>query len=233
MFLASTTLPDLTGTFFDEGYLQLVELIGCGYAKVYKALDTTSSSDDPAYYAIKCMRNGAPGSRDVSILPSELRVHRDVSHEPGVVSFHHVFTGDEDGEFVFMVLDLTAGDMLHSIVKRHLYADRPALITGTFMQVLAAVEQCHDNGVLHRDLKPQNFLCDAARTGIRLADFGMATREDELVPLFFPPPTGADSLVCPECADSTPPNRVSYSPRESDLWALGVILLSLVTSTLP
>ncbi|KAJ6524907.1 kinase-like domain-containing protein, partial [Mycena vulgaris] len=149
-------LPDLTGAFFDEGYLQLVELLGCGgYAKVYKALDTTSSSDDPAHYAVKCMRNGAPGSREVSILQNEFRVHRDISHEPGVVSFRHVFTGGEDGEFVFMVLDLAAGDMLHSIVK----LDRRALVTETFMQVLAAVEQCHDNGVFHRDLKPQNFLC--------------------------------------------------------------------------
>ncbi|KAJ6470715.1 kinase-like domain-containing protein [Mycena vulgaris] len=227
---ASTSLPDLTGAFVDEGYLQLVELLGCGgYAKVYKALDTTSSSNDPAYYAVKCIRNGAPGSRDVSILQNEFRMHRDVSHEPGVVSFHHVFTGGEDGEFVFMVLDLAAGDMLHSIVKRHLYVDRPALVTEVFMQVLAAVEQCHENGVFHRDLKPQNFLCDSEGTSIRLADFGMATREDESQ-IFK---CGTLAFMSPECADSTPPNRVSYSPRESDLWALGVVLFTLVTSTLP
>ncbi|KAJ6524889.1 kinase-like domain-containing protein [Mycena vulgaris] len=231
---ASTTLPDLTGAFVDEGYLQLVELLGCGgYAKVYKALDATSSSNDPAYYAVKCIRNGAPGSRDVSILQNEFRMHRDVSHEPGVVSFHHVFTGGEDGEFVFMVLDLAAGDMLHSIVKRPLYVDRPALITEAFMQVLAAVEQCHENGVLHRDLKPQNFLCDSAGTGIRLADFGMATREDESQIFKCGTPAFMSPGSFPSCADSTPPNRVSYSPRESDLWALGVILFSLVTSTLP
>ncbi|KAJ7670322.1 hypothetical protein B0H17DRAFT_1335626 [Mycena rosella] len=36
-----------------------------------------------------------------------------------------------------------------------------------------------------------------------------------------------------ECANSTPPHRISYSPRESDLWALGVIFFTLVTSTIP
>ncbi|KAJ7488844.1 kinase-like domain-containing protein, partial [Mycena latifolia] len=177
---ASQSLPDLTGAFVDEGYLQLVELLGCGgYAKVYKALDTTSSSDDPVFYAVKCMRNGAPGSNDVAILKNEFRNHRDVSHQPGVVTFHHIFTDGEDGEFVFMVLDLHDGDMLRSIAQRHLYDDRPALVKDAFLEVLNAVEQCHSEGVFHRDLKPQNFLCNSAGTGIRLADFGMATREDE------------------------------------------------------
>jgi hypothetical protein len=58
----SHLLPDLTGAFVDEGYLQLVQLLGCGrFAKVYKALGTTSSSDDPVYYAVKCMQNGIAG----------------------------------------------------------------------------------------------------------------------------------------------------------------------------
>jgi hypothetical protein len=58
----SHLLPDLTGAFVDEGYLQLVQLLGYGrFAKVYKALGTTSSSDDPVYYAVKCMQNGIAG----------------------------------------------------------------------------------------------------------------------------------------------------------------------------
>ncbi|KAJ7697819.1 kinase-like domain-containing protein, partial [Mycena rosella] len=226
----SQTLPDLTGTFVDEGYLQLVLLLGCGgYAKVYKALDTTSSSDDPVFYAAKCMRNGAPGSTDVAVLTNEFSMHKDVSYHPGVVSFHRIFTGGEDGELVFMVLDLAAGDMLHSVVQRHLYVDRPALVADAFLEVLDAVEQCHAEGVFHRDLKPQNFLCNSAGTGIRLADLGMATREEESQ-IFR---CGTLAFMSPECADSMPSERVSYSPREPDLWALGVILFTLVTSTIP
>ncbi|KAJ7463719.1 kinase-like domain-containing protein [Mycena latifolia] len=227
---ASQSLPDLTGAFVDEGYLQLVELLGCGgYAKVYKALDTTSSSDDPVFYAVKCMRNGAPGSTDVAILKNEFRNHRDVSHQPGVVTFHHIFTDGADGEFVFMVLDLHDGDMLRSLAQRHLYVDRPALVKDAFFEVLDAVEQCHSEGVFHRDLKPQNLLCNSAGTGIRLADFGMATKEDESQVFRC----GTLAFMSPECADSTPHTRVSYSPRQSDLWAVGVILFSLVTSKTP
>ncbi|KAJ6562781.1 kinase-like domain-containing protein [Mycena vulgaris] len=187
---AFNSLPDHTGAFVDEGYLQLVELLGSGgYAK--RRLDSPER----------------------------------VPHAPGrlgVVLFHHVFTGGDDGEFVFMVLDLAAGDMLHSIVKRHLYVDRPALVTEAFMEVLDAVEQCHENGVFQRDLKPQNFLCDAVETRDPPRRFGMVKREDESQ-IFK---CGTLAFRSPECADSTPPNRVFYSPRESDLWALAVVLFT-------
>lgn len=173
---ASSGLPDFTGAFVDEGYLQLVQLLGCGgFAKVYKALDTTSSSDNPIYYAVKCMRNGAPGSIDVVVLSNEFAMHRSVAHLPGVISFHRVFTDGNDGEFVFAVLDLATGDMFDTLVKRQVHVD----VKNTFIELLDAVEQCHALGVFHRDLKPGNLLCNPTGTGIQLADFGMATREEE------------------------------------------------------
>ncbi|KAJ7722335.1 kinase-like domain-containing protein [Mycena metata] len=223
----SSRLPDLTGAFVDEGYLQLVELLACGgFAKVYKALDTTSSPENPVFYAVKCMQNGAPGSRLVSTLRNEFSMHMAVTHQPGVVNFHHMFTDGPEGEFVFMVLDWETHNMLDLIFRRQLYADRPALVKEAFLEVLDAVAQCHDDGVFHRDLKPQNILCTSRGTGIRLADFGFATREAE--PTIFR--AGTLAYMSPECADSS---RVSYSPRECDLWALAVLLLNLSTGTIP
>ncbi|KAJ7734989.1 kinase-like domain-containing protein [Mycena metata] len=156
----SSRLPDLTGAFVDEGYLQLVELLACGgFAKVYRALDTTSSPEDPVFYAVN--------------------MHMAVTHQPGVVDFHRIFTDGPEGEFVFMVLDLETDNMLDLIFRRQLYADRPALVKEVSLEVLDAVAQCHDDDVFHRDLKPQNILCTSKGTGIRLADFGFATREEQ------------------------------------------------------
>ncbi|KAJ7025634.1 kinase-like domain-containing protein [Mycena alexandri] len=225
--LPSSRLPDLTGAFVDEGYLQLGELLACGgFAKVYKALDTTSSPEDPVFYAAKCMRNGAPGSLLRSTLRNEFSMHMAVTHQPGVVNFHHVFTDGPEGEFVFMILDLETDNMLDLIFRRHIYVDRPALVKVAFLEVLDAVAQCHDDGVFHRDLKPQNILCTSRGTGIRLADFGFATREEESTTFR----AGTLAYMSPECTDSS---RVSYSPRESDLWALAVLLLNLSTGTIP
>ncbi|KAJ7140511.1 kinase-like domain-containing protein [Mycena crocata] len=147
---ATQNLPDLTGTFVDEGYLQLVQLLGCGsFAKVYKALDTTSSPDDPVFYAVKgCL---------ISLYFHSRRRRR-----------VHVY-----------VLDLGAGNLLDAILQHHIYVDRPALVKEAFTEVLNAVAQCHKRGVFHRDLKTSNILCGVTRTGIQLVDFGLATREEQ------------------------------------------------------
>ncbi|KAJ7660590.1 kinase-like domain-containing protein [Mycena rosella] len=172
----SASLPDLIGAFVDEGYLHLISLLGCGgSAKVYKALDTTSSSDDPAFFAVKCIKDGPRGSTQAALLSNEIRMHDSVADHPGVLSFHRVFV---EGDCVFVVFDLCDADML-ACVNRQLYVGHPELVKREFVQLLDVVEDCHQHGVFHRDIKPQNILCNSAGTDIRLADFGGATRRAE------------------------------------------------------
>ncbi|KAJ6605965.1 kinase-like domain-containing protein [Mycena sp. CBHHK59/15] len=211
------TLPDLTGAFVDEGYLQLVQLLGCGSnAKVYKALDTTSPCDDPAYYAVKCMKNCPPGSRQTGIYENEFKLHDVVSDHPGVITFHRTFA---DADFVYVVLDLSAGgDMLEAIVKRQVYVGRPALIKEAFIQLLDTVAYCHQNGVYHRDLKPQNILCNSAGTDIRLADLDSRRRgKNQKI---------SDAVnVCREGL------RILLYAR-FNIWGLAVVLVNLTCGTL-
>ncbi|KAJ6574340.1 kinase-like domain-containing protein [Mycena capillaripes] len=221
---ASPYLPDLTGTFVDDGFLKLVQLLGSSRsARVYKAFDTTSPEADPINYAVKCMQNDAPGSKRVAALRNEFDLHKYVTGQSGVVKSHGIFSGGKEGEYVFMVLDAGCS-MQDAIVKRQLYVDRPALIRDAFFQLLDAVEECHKNGVYHRDLQPTNLLCDSKGSWIRIADFGAATHDEESTEF----QRGSPAYMSPECADST---RASYSPRESDLWAVAVILFSFITGT--
>ncbi|KAJ7663611.1 kinase-like domain-containing protein, partial [Mycena rosella] len=219
----SASLPDFTGAFVDEGYLHLVSLLGCGgSAKVYKALDTTSSSDDPAFFAVKCMKDGPRGSTQAALLSNEIRMHDSVADHPGVLSFHRVFN---EGDCVFVVFDLCDADML-ACVNRQLYVGSPELVKQVFVRLLDVVEDCHQRGVFHRDIKPQNILCNSAGTDILLADFGGATRRAESRDFH----RGTTGYMSPECLDTS---RASYSSRGADTWSLAVTLVILATGHMP
>ena len=91
--------------------------------------------------------------------------------------------------------------------------------------------ELHCSGVLHRDIKPQNVLVDAACTEVRLVDFGTALRKG---------PTGFDTS-----AESGPVGTLAYMAPEqtgrmnrgvdarADLYALGVTLYQMLTAELP
>lgn len=148
-------------------------------SQVYKAFDTNSLPEDPVYYAVKCMRNGATGSQRVTDLQHEFGMHRAVSHLPGVVRFHYTFTDGEHHEFVFMLLDLVTDTLYDTTFKRGLYVDCPGRIRDAFLQLIDAVAECHHQGVYHRDLRPSHVSCNSRGTGIRLTNFGLATKEQE------------------------------------------------------
>ncbi|KAJ7848443.1 kinase-like domain-containing protein [Mycena leptocephala] len=206
---ASQILPDLTGEFIDDGSLELLCLLGSGsYGKVYKALDTTSPPDDLAYYAVKCMPQYKPGTRDAKIQESELIVHR---------------------MFVFVILELcTGGDFFSAMIDRLCFRGNPTLIKQAFGELLDSVEFCHRNSVYHRDIKPENILCNSAGTDIRLADFGLATQL--AVSTQFG--CGSRLYMSPESIDRAYANGC-YSTRHSDLWALSVIFTNMISGRLP
>mmetsp|Transcript_17319 Transcript_17319/g.19379 ORF Transcript_17319/g.19379 Transcript_17319/m.19379 type:complete len:105 (-) Transcript_17319:337-651(-) len=63
-------------------------------------------------------------------------------------------------------------------LKDYIHKDRksmiPMKIVKSFMkQLLESIKYCHEQGVFHRDLKPNNILLDDDQT-IKLADFGLA-----------------------------------------------------------
>ena len=97
-----------------------------------------------------------------------------------------------------------------------------------FYQMLKSIEFCHDHGIVHRDVKLENFLMECHDDGqivIRLTDFGMACRFN----LEYPPKHICGSLltIAPEMLAGK-----SYGPKV-DTWALGVILHELLSTQLP
>ncbi|KAJ7093835.1 kinase-like domain-containing protein [Mycena belliarum] len=220
-------LPDLTGQFILDGQLELLCLLGSGaYGKVYKALDTGSPVDAPAYCAVKCMPRYEPGSRDAKIQENELSLHHMLNGHPRIIAFHGEFCTED---FVFVILELSpGGDFFDVLVSRDGFRGNPARIKQAFGELLDAVEYCHRNSVFHRDLKPENILCNSTGTDIRLADFGLATQ----IGLSSQFGCGSRSYMSPESLDRFTPEGC-YSARHSDLWALSVIFTNMVSGRHP
>ena len=78
----------------------------------------------------------------------------------------------------YMVMELVEGETLAAGLKRGPFPMATALLHAS--QILAALAEAHDKGVIHRDLKPANVMI--AKSGIKVLDFGIAkSSQDETV----------------------------------------------------
>lgn len=170
-------MPDFAGLVIDDGRLQLLVSLGSGaYGKVYLAVDRTSSKARRKYYAVKCLSKPKPGSRQDESQQLEFKIHKMVHKHPNIVTLHKIIHGRF---FVYVVLDLyVGGDLFTAITERKLYELNDKLIKWTFVQLIDAVQYCHDRGISHRDIKPENILVSEDGLYISLADFGLSTLTD-------------------------------------------------------
>lgn len=93
-------------------------------------------------------------------------------HEHMVTLHDHV----EDKANVYLVMEwCKGGDLMKYVYKCKHFSEKVA--SCLFQQMLLAVQHCHENGVVHRDLKPDNFLFASTegRTHLKIADFGLST----------------------------------------------------------
>jgi serine/threonine-protein kinase len=144
-----------------------------------------------------------------------------LSH-PNIVTVHDF--GEEDGQG-YIVMERVHGRPLSAALPM---SPREALEVG--LQVCDALGYAHAQGIVHRDIKPQNILLDSAGR-VKVTDFGLArmvgeegrgwtlTRADEALGTLY--------YLAPEVLKGATPN-----PR-MDIYSLGVVLYQCVTGALP
>lgn len=144
--------------------------------------------------------------------------------DPHIIHQHECF---KYNNIIYQILDLaqmSLDDYLHH------HRDRNELIIfRIFKQMVSATTACHQNGIVHRDIKLENFLVKNIIEGtpfVLLSDFGFATYYHQGALLYdFP---GTPKYAAPELTKGIP-----YDGQKSDIWALGVCLYYLYFNVLP
>ncbi|HYF52486.1 MAG TPA: protein kinase [Planctomycetota bacterium] len=147
------------------GFLILEELGRGAMGVVFKARQLSMDR----LVAIKFLpKRLAQDEKVVARFHREARAAGQLSH-PNVVSVHDV--GCIDG-LNYIAMEFVDGTSVHKHVKEHgPFSEKEALEIG--LQMAEALKYAHGRGVLHRDIKPDNFLMDSSGR-VRLADLGLA-----------------------------------------------------------
>ena len=178
-FYMSDILPSFSGRTITYGHMQyrILESLGSGaYGVVYLAQDLNSPLFNPHFYAVKCLLRHAADTELAATQEREIEFHTMLSHHPNVITLRHVIVEDH---YVFLVMDYhSGGDLFGAITNKGIYVNNDRAVKRTFLQLIDAVERCHDLGVSHRDLKPENILCSPDYDQVFLGDFGLATQEE-------------------------------------------------------
>ena len=152
--------------------LELTGILGVGaYGVVYTAIDIHTN----APYAVKALNKVGLDPRQRSFQQREIQLHHQASHHPNVVSMVTIM---DSYDCTFVVLEFCPeGDLFSSITEGGRYLGNDFMAKRAFLQILDAVSFCHSLGIYHRDLKPENILVTDGGLTVKLADFGLATKD--------------------------------------------------------
>lgn len=201
------------GSTLGDRYVLGGRLASGGVADVYEAHDRRLSRR----VAVKVIRNGAADHPDRFL--AEVRVLARLDH-PAIVSIHDA--GEDDGR-PFLVMELVEGPSLDAAGNDTADASRAARIGA---QVAGALAYAHERGVVHRDVKPGNVLLDE-RGHAHLADFGIARLADATRLTATGLAVGTAAYIAPEQIEGG-----EVGPA-ADIYALGLVLLELLTGARP
>ncbi|KAM7529621.1 hypothetical protein LguiB_033031 [Lonicera macranthoides] len=154
----------------------------------------------------------------------EVQILQALSGHENVVQFYNAF---DDDSYVYIVMELCeGGELLDRILakKDSRYTEKDA--ARVVRQMLKVAAECHLHGLVHRDMKPENFLFKSKKedSPLKATDFGLS---DFIKPgRKFHDIVGSAYYVAPEVLKRK-------SGPESDVWSIGVITYILLCGRRP
>jgi len=225
--MGKAVLGDIRGAVVGGRFQIVVEMPGGAHSQVYRAFDR-SNPGTPVVLKVEIER---PGSRKLLYTEAEvLRLLWGASGIPQVIAF---FQWDKVARGSVLVLELLGEDLRLVLHRSRKLSTRTVAHLG--YQMLRSLEAVHDGGLIHRDVKPGNFVLgrradEAAK--VYIIDFGLVRRhldENDV------PRPSRHRVAFRGTTHYASVSALHYNDlgRVDDLWSLAFSLLELATGELP
>ena len=155
----------MKGMVFAERY-KLEDFIGQGgMSLVYRAVDIRTGHS----VAVKILKSEYNSDKEfLERFQREAQAASLMSHHNLV----NLLDVGVEGEYRYLVLEYVNGNTLKDIIRQKGRLNYQTAIQIT-IRILSALQHAHDNGIIHRDIKPQNVLIHADGH-VKVSDFGIA-----------------------------------------------------------
>lgn len=205
-----------------DGRYEIREVIGFGgMAVVYKAFDLSMGCE----VAVKILKDEYVQNEELRRRFSNEAKAITVLNHPNIVKVFDVGLG-ESVQYIVM-------EYIYGITLKEYIAQQKTVYWKEaihfIMQVLHALQHAHDNGIIHRDIKPQNIML--TREGnIKVMDFGIARfqRDAGGRTIAGNKAVGSVHYISPEQARGG-----EHTDPRSDLYSVGVMLYEMLTGMVP
>lgn len=208
----------MIGKILDERY-ELIKKIGSGgMADVYMAKDILLDR----VVAVKILHGNFAEDEDFVLrFRHEAQSAGKLTH-PNIVGIYDVGC---DGDIHYIVMEYVEGQTLKQYIQSHLSipidtAVRIAIDIGN------ALEEAHDNGIIHCDIKPHNILLTGDGK-VKVTDFGIARAINSSTVIDKQSILGSVHYLSPEQAAG---DKIT---EKTDIYSLGIVLYEMLTHHLP
>ncbi|MFC1849657.1 serine/threonine-protein kinase [candidate division CSSED10-310 bacterium] len=198
-----------------------IRLVGRGgMASVYSAYDRLL--DSPV--ALKILHEHLNHPSILQRLRQEVAFSRKIAH-PHILRLYDVIFIQKR---LAITMELVKGGDLKQWILTQNDID-PKQVLSFLEQILQGLHAAHQQGILHRDLKPQNVMMNETADTVKLADFGLAYSLMDVTPAITVEGAvgGTPGYMAPEVFAGD-----FYDPR-SDIYSFGVMAYELFTGQLP
>ena len=208
----------MIGMILGNRYEILREIGSGGMANVYLAHCRLLNRN----VAVKILKNEFVNDKEfLERFNKEAQVAATIS-SPNIVNVYDV---GHDGDIHYIVMEYVVGQTLKEYIDDNGMLSWQETVEYA-IQICTALDRAHKNGIIHRDIKPQNIIL--TNDGVlKVTDFGIARATTNETTNMGESTMGSVHYFSPEQA------RGGYTDAKSDIYSLGIVMYELITGILP